>query len=63
MHCWIVFTLCTYVQQGYAFGHVSLCICVFIYLFTGGLFIYLFIYIYIPLPGCPFDVGGALSMP
>ena len=26
----IIITLCAYAQQGYAFGHVGLCICVYI---------------------------------
>ena len=35
-----------------------LCIYLFIYLFK-----YIYFLIYIPLPGGPFDVGGALSKP
>ena len=32
--CIFVVTLCTYAQQGYAFGHVGLCTYVYVYLLT-----------------------------
>ena len=41
----LVITLCTYAQQGYAFGHVGLCmhVCIYIYIYICGQKIDLFI--------------------
>ena len=33
----LIITLCAYVQQGYAFGHVGLCICIYVAQKTGCL--------------------------
>ena len=30
----IIITLCAYAQQGYAFGHVGLCICVYVCIYV-----------------------------